>query len=549
MQTVNTKLCAILGSRRLIYRTAALGLLLLLGLAQTAFAQTGTNPLNLFQNYFVTGDYVVGGVGLRGTGVNGFAKGTITIPDPVQASATGAPSPGVPAGADIVAAYLYWESAEFSGSFAGQKGYFRGYPITGTALGNLNSPAVWSSGGCTGASNGSKTLTGYRADVRPYLPLDSDGNYLAPNAATPGQYQVILADSGSNGGGLPLTLGASLVIIYRVQSSAVPLNSIILYDGADAPNNAALNMSQTIVGFYQPDATHSAKLTHIVGNGSRYAGQQVFFNGNNPLPYLYSGHSGVAFPGLYNGSWDNPTWNVSTYVNGGALGFDTSASTSVVPNGACVDWGAIVFSTTVQDSDHDGLLDTWEDNQGYTDVNTGQWVALPGANKSVKDIFIEIDYLSNLDGSAGASLHSHLPKQAALDMVGDAFKNAPVDCNSVTGVCSGIKVHFDVGSAYQGDPYVIPAGTGGNAISESALLCTDNGMPPLCAYPGTPAVGWKSGFQFVQSGTSEPSNINPSVSLPLGNFQLGVRPKIDFLRTDPTREVIHIGLSGTVGVV
>ena len=30
---------------------------------------------------------------------------------------------------------------------------------------------------------------------------------------------------------------------------------------------------------------------------------------------------------------------------------------------------------------------------------------------------------------------------------------------------------------------------------------------------------------------------------------LGVRPKIDFLRTDPTREVIHMGLSGTVGVV
>jgi len=30
---------------------------------------------------------------------------------------------------------------------------------------------------------------------------------------------------------------------------------------------------------------------------------------------------------------------------------------------------------------------------------------------------------------------------------------------------------------------------------------------------------------------------------------LGVRPKIDFLRTDPTRELIYIGLSGTVGVV
>ena len=30
---------------------------------------------------------------------------------------------------------------------------------------------------------------------------------------------------------------------------------------------------------------------------------------------------------------------------------------------------------------------------------------------------------------------------------------------------------------------------------------------------------------------------------------LGVRPKIDILRTDLTREVIHIGLSGTVGVI
>ena len=31
-------------------------------------------------------------------------------------------------------------------------------------------------------------------------------------------------------------------------------------------------------------------------------------------------------------------------------------------------------------------------------------------------------------------------------------------------------------------------------------------------------------------------------------YFLGVRLKIDVLRTDPMREVIHIGLSGTVGV-
>jgi hypothetical protein len=32
-------------------------------------------------------------------------------------------------------------------------------------------------------------------------------------------------------------------------------------------------------------------------------------------------------------------------------------------------------------------------------------------------------------------------------------------------------------------------------------------------------------------------------------FPLGVRLKIDFLRTAPTREFIRIGLSGTAGVV
>src|SRR4029453_17003152 len=58
-----------------------------------------TDALSFFKNYFITGDYVVGGVGLRGlgglSGVPGIARGTIAIS-------------GVPAKADIVAAFLYW---------------------------------------------------------------------------------------------------------------------------------------------------------------------------------------------------------------------------------------------------------------------------------------------------------------------------------------------------------------------------------------------------------------------------------------------------------
>jgi len=111
----------------------------------------------------------------------------------------------VPAGATIVTALMYWQTVEKSQSaLAGQRGYFNGYPIVGKALGNPNAPVAWSGGGCAGSSQGATTLRTYRADVRPYL-----------NPGANGTYPVRLADSGSNGGGAPLTLGASLVIIYR----------------------------------------------------------------------------------------------------------------------------------------------------------------------------------------------------------------------------------------------------------------------------------------------------------------------------------------------
>ncbi len=70
------------------------------------------------------------------------------------------------------------------------------------------------------------------------------------------------------------------------------------------------------------------------------------------LPFLHLANT--AFPGIYNGSWDNPTWDVSGFVNGGKSGYDASKTTSVVPNssgGGCVDWGAVLFSTTLQNSD------------------------------------------------------------------------------------------------------------------------------------------------------------------------------------------------------
>jgi hypothetical protein len=454
--------------------------------AQLAAAQT--NPLGFFKNYLVTGDYVVGGAGIRGTGdASGYSAGTsITIPDTnYQPNAA-----SVPSGANIVAAFLYWQTVEKSQSaFAGQTGFFNGYPVIGKVLGNPSAPVSWSAGGCSGSANGATVVRTYRVDVRPYL-----------NAGGNGTYPVRLADSGSNGGGTPLTLGASLVVIYRIMSPGVPLSAVTLYDGSYAPSNGALGTSQSIGGFYD-SASRYAKITHIVGNGQPNKGELVYLNSVN-LPSLYSSYPSTPFPGIYGGSWDNPTWTPANYAGAPLTVGDSSATASVTPsttNSGCVSWGAIILSVPVEDSDGDGLLDAWENGGGYTDFGTGQWTPLPGAAKNVRDIYVQLDYMTNAGTATGAIPHSHLPKQAALDLVGKAFGNAPLP----------IRLHFDVGNNYGclpgsatcgSDPYLFN-GSGGNHLDEDATACTD--VPSsnfYCQFPNQSGLmGWKSGITLMKN--------------------------------------------------
>lgn len=454
--------------------------LLMIGLGQTGFAQA-TPPLNFSNNYFATGDYVVAGVGLRGLGVNGVATKQFTMPD-----ANSVPSTGVPQGAEIVAALLYWQTVESSQStYAGQNGHFRavfsggpatGYPITGTVLGNPNAPVSWSSGGCSGNSQGSKTIRFYGADVRAYLPQDSQGNILAN-----GTYEVSLADSGSNGNSAPLTLGASLIIIYRAITPSLPLNSVIIYDGAFAPSNSSSTMSQTLQGFYQAAANPISKLTHIVGNGQNNKYETVSLDGV-ALSSLYGNLP--SFPGYYNGSWDNPTWSFSGSGNP-VKANDALATTTIVPNSSnsgCVSWSAVVFSTTVQNSDNDGILDVWKQEQGYCDasVNNGvcattdpSWVSLPGATSGKKDLFVQLDSMCSVVNTNGTcnttNGTSFAPSANSLLMMTNAFSR------------HGINVHF------------VP----GNTIQEQT--CTDS-AGALCPYPNQPGiVFWKTGFESIKN--------------------------------------------------
>ncbi|HXH49237.1 MAG TPA: hypothetical protein VNM47_07810, partial [Terriglobia bacterium] len=491
MQTSIPTLETVSWRRCLMAAAVAFALLSMPAVSQTALAQS--DPLNFGNNYFVTGDYVVAGVGLRGLGGStGYATGTINMPDLYSEPAT-----GVPAGAQVIAAFLYWQTVESSQTtFAGQQGFFRpvytggpstGYAITGTVLGNPNAPVAWSSGGCSGNSQGSKTIRTYRADVRPFLRVDSEGNVLAGNSSLPAQYEVRLADSGSNGGGAPLTLGATLVFIYRVLDLNVPLNSIVIYDGSFAPSNSSSDMTQTIEGFYQAAASPIAKLTHIVGNGQANKYENVYLDGVY-LPSLY-GVSSPPFPGNYNGSWDNPTWIVNNYGSAVQPG-DSDATTMVAPsasNSGCVSWGAVILSTTVKDSDNDGLLDVWEQNHGYCDASLDTacahndsdpaWVSLPGADPDKKDIFVQMDYMCrdpNATTCDPTDVASFLPSQTALNKVESAF-----------GGNHGIDLHLITG----------------NAIQQTE--CTDDptaSPPVVCPVPSQPGVvGWKGGFVFLKN--------------------------------------------------
>ena len=144
-------------------------------------------------------------------------------------------------------------------------------PISGIAqlLTVSGTTPCWSSGGATGGGSEHR-LAVYRADVLGFLPAN-------PNAS----YQVTLADAGS-GNVVPSTAGASLVLVYRTTletapSLQKPLTSIVIYDGGYTMNQSTDSMTLSMQGFYQASASPSARLTHIVADGSAAKSERLLF--------------------------------------------------------------------------------------------------------------------------------------------------------------------------------------------------------------------------------------------------------------------------------
>jgi 6-phosphogluconolactonase (cycloisomerase 2 family)/sugar lactone lactonase YvrE len=423
--TVTTTPSATVASGSVISSNPAAGSLVSPGSAVELLVSTGQpqapspNPLSLENNYFVTGDYASAGVTLRGTGVGGTATGTITIPN--------SGNQGVPDGADIIDAFLYWETLENTPSPSSTSGTFRGYPITGQQIGS--DLPNYTDGAFTG------TLRAYRADVNTYFAAQSNGVRFAS-----GTHTVSLPDGHT---ALPLTEGASLVVIYRVLSPNFPLKAVIIYDGSAVP---ATTTTQVVQGFY--DA--------LGGNG--IASNTTLFAAG--------------------GSWNN-SFNSVTLA-----GHATQSNTTLNTGSA---YAAVIFSTPVTNSDNDGILDAWKTGPGggdfhagqpgYYDVKTGSWVSLPGALHGEKDLFVQLDYMCGAvlsDGSCDPTQENLFPSPDAngdpLAMVTQAFAS------------TGIVLHLQVG----------------NAVPETT--CTDNlttTPPQLCQFPNQPGViGWKNSLEF-----------------------------------------------------
>ncbi len=515
---------------------------------QASFAQAN-GPLNFGQNYFVRGDFVVAGAyGLNTSfGADGFGTGTIKIPD-ANPGITGVNS--VPADAEVIAAVLYWQTVEKVGTVpgqpgTGQNGFFRpvfkggpakGYAISGVPLPS-DSTVGWSAGGCTGTSTG-KLVRTYRANVVTLLPRNANGNISAN-----GTYEVRLPNVGNN---TPLTLGASLVLVYRKFDPAAPLNAIVIYDGAFNPGGALLTMTQIMQIF---DATHApnipvSRIAHIVADGKINKFQSVKLNGVT-LPSLY-GRTEPPFPGYY-GTWDNPIW---TFPSGGVLAnfknpvnqADESAETQVVPstsNAGCVSWGAVIISTTVQNSDGDGLLDVWKlpkapkdsSRPGYCDpaVNEGactqgdpNWVDLPNAKQGEKDIYLQFDYMCSSPNPDGNTCLTGDP--AGNYSFEPTLRADPADGKTAIQKVQAVYASHGF-TLHANEQFNPPNQPNAHAIQEES--CQDtvvNGKQFLCIFPNPPGttinkgvVAWPggvSGFERELINPSDPTNVAGCVSSP-----------------------------------
>ncbi len=484
----------------------------------SAAQQPDPGVLRWFHTYNVPGDYAVGGVDLKPLSfANGLRTRRIAMGNQV------------PANAEILAAFLYWETMwrgpqTVLEDLRGQV-KFRGEPVT--AIKSSTQPLT---PGCRAIGNG-EWISIMRADVLRLLPpqLDENGSPtgrrlvndgdLAANGLDP--HTVTLPDSGIFNF-VPQSAGASLLVIYQDPNPAASLTSVVVYDGIHVQAPGA-DTQVTLRGLIDVQDGSAAKLTHIGGSGLRNITERVFV-GNRRVD------SGNPFPagGLFTDrAWSNPTFSLApgtwTPQDGGVYGEQvTTKITHALPLVLydCLSTGAVVFSTRTQDGDGDGLPDKLED--AVSEMKDPSGLSYPnihamGASSDRRDLFVEINAMHTPAGTVyGVSRepyvgtvidtdgHTHMPTPDVLYQVGHALAHPPLGHQPIA-------VHFDVGPGYHSlvdpdapasdpspyasnvaDAYIIDA-----SLARGGELIKERASARFPDFPGT--VSWNSAYQILAS--------------------------------------------------
>ncbi|MFT4165091.1 MAG: hypothetical protein QM650_07585 [Microlunatus sp.] len=382
-------------------------------------AVSGSAP-KAFKTYQLKGGYVAAGVSLRNRG-----SGKIKVS-------------GIPSGAKIKGAYLFWSVLGKGEGSGFKKGKFAGKKITGTKIGSGTGP-------CT--VSGPKGYA-YRANVTKKVKRN-------------GTFKLTGFASGTKNGADPFTTtsvpplaeGASLVVVFEKKN--YPLTKVVLSNGYAmlAGDTATTTVN---FGFAATNPVGAVKTTFIGGDGQKDAEDYSTVNGVKIAAADWDGTDGPTPRYSQGNLWDTDTANLVNVVKPG----NTSAKimvSSVPPASAkadCLIWVGQAFSIGVNgkaDTDGDKLLDGWEANGYDYNGDAAVDVNLPGmgANPLRKDLFVEMDYMSD----------ALLPKVADLNRIVKVFANAPQAKNP--NGSTGIRLHLDAGAA-RGTAYNLG---GGNQVT------------------------------------------------------------------------------------
>lgn len=254
----------------------------------------GNGSLNAAFQYTLHGDFVAAGIGLRGTG-----EGNIVLA-------------GIPAGASIFRAYLYWATLGNSNTYTSP--ILNGQPVSGDRIGTSGDT-------CWGVQNNYV----YRANVTSMV----SGN---------GVYSV---------SGLPASLadgndsqGASLVVLYEEAGS--PLHTVVFNDGAVSLDLTQTSYTDTIGGYSLAQSVTSAQVVYLVGDGqATWDAGNITFNGTPVASGVFSGVDGPY--------WGTHRFDVTNLVSPAPVSTTIHDNDPNNPNSPdCLLWAATILSVPTQ---------------------------------------------------------------------------------------------------------------------------------------------------------------------------------------------------------